>query len=420
MGKTERKAKTSDRSANQAREGKNPMVKPVKLIKMPSSPSAGHSSPRDRSMSHIKLNSQIEKPSEVTRPIEEITLGNARNDAEVKKAMQAINKSGKKIEDSLQNKKHKTWKPEDKDYTLEIDPHKQNAVIEDVPEMVSRKDRKANKKSQKKQNRETAKRLESTNASDWEDFPTENMPVLAEGIRGMQISKKKVSFDKGSEKNRLAQPNKSTKQMGHKTTHPSVHNSLVQPAHLKPIDRRTGERKEETHAPIKKTLSKHVNSLEKKRTTGETEEQIGKNRPSYSSENVLGYSESNPKTHSRATYYSIQEDQLKGSLDKTSQGKKALDVLPEAKSKIEMANRMRANSLAQTTRIVKGQNGLWQIQKSRKEDTVNKIFKSRRPAEKDPFLKRVQQKVNNRTGMNERAKESKHPSTYKQPQAEDE
>lgn len=413
MGKTHRKEKTKDKTKEHAREGKNPMIKPISIIKMPSSP--GPSSPKERTIPKIDITSgQTGRSTTGTRPVEEVTLSNAKTDAEVNQALNTIRKTGQKIENSMKEKKYSTWSPKDPEYTLEIDPAKQDAVIEDAPQRTSRKKRRANRREM----REQAERLESTHASDWEDFPTENMPVTTAdtaataGINNMQINRK-VSFDRtGKEKKGVTDYDRA------KTTHPSLQKHLTTPANIKPIKRdQTGKEreKEEFHGPVKKTLAQHMGNLE--RTKKPQQKEGSTDKPSYSSENVLGYTRSDPKTHNRATYYSIQKN---ADMTEGKHSQRTAHIPAETEDRIGTANRIRMDSLAETTQIVEGQNGLWQIQKARKREVVDRIFKSKKPSTKDPFLKRVHHTVNNRAAMNERAKESKYPSTYKQPKTGEE
>ncbi|KAI5189136.1 hypothetical protein NEMIN01_0302 [Nematocida minor] len=411
MGKTYRKYKSASRSNEKIRETKNPMAKPMHIIKVPSSPSStSFSAPRDRSMSHVRMNSEPAH-AEKTRPIEEITLNNVQSDAELKLALQTINRTAQKIEHSeLTEKKHRTWKPSD-DYRLKIDPTKQNVVIEDLS--------RGNKGGK---SREVEERLQSTHASDWEDFPTEGMPVLKEGIEKMSIKKKNVSFNEPAGKRNKSMYLKS------KAKHHSAHELLTTPAHLKPHARKTSAQTVGRAQPMKKSVGEHgsmpstsgVKSAGKVAHKNEHKVQT-KDKPAYSSEGIVGYSKVDPKTHSRATYFSIQQSDLftplknKGPIKKA----KAKDLPATGEAAIGQANRERTSMLAQTTRIIESENGICRVQRTQHEEVVNKVFKSKRQSTKDPFLKRVHHSVNNRRAMNERAKESKRPSTYK-PQPEEE
>lgn len=425
MGKTHRKEKTSNKTQQQIREHKNPLEKPVQSISMGSPRAGAHT--KDSSKSHIKMGRIGGSAPEAqgVRPIEQITLDNVKSEAELKVAMETINKISKKIDNSEKTKKVKTWSSADPDYELPIDRTKQNAVIKDAPELENTEE-----------NAEMGETLGAANRKEWPDFPLKDLPVLKDpqpkgaavhkSMQNMSIrgnSQKKVSF-KTDDSKEVKQGKETEKLMGYseaKAKHPGTHGLMTTPAHLRHDRKQFGATKASESQPLKKTVFSHANNI--KPVDDKTIEGLKKEDPSYNTEDVLGYSKVDPGTHKRATYYSILQSPLKNELGKMTKTQKrsaaAKNAAPADHASIEKANRTRTELLAEKTTLVNSGNGSLRVQRTQRQYVVDDVFKSRHPAKNDPFLKRVQHRMHNKTAKNEYAKESKFSSTYKQPKLED-
>ncbi|KAI5142724.1 hypothetical protein NEPAR06_0034 [Nematocida parisii] len=435
MGKTHRRERATRKSNKPSWEIKNPMVRPVQAINVAGSPSMR--SERDRTRTGIRMGATPQQQSEHTaaRPIEEITLNNVQSDQELKLALNAINRSAKKIADAQKTKKYSTWTTADEDYTLPIDQSKQTAVIED-DDNENEQDAADKIKNQ----------LESTSASNWKDFPTKGMPVPSESTagpssgaagssKGIHKDVQRMSLKKGDSFNRTPSNSAQSQSMqrnsalsGYSTEKTKQRNAadlLPTPAHLKHDKKQYGAFTPKTkgnniRAPLKKSVGMADNSFDSTTKPGSN-----KLQPAYKSKEVVGYSKVNPKTNSRATYFTIansgiskdQPDKCTGAVKKCP---KALEATPASKAKFAAANLARIATLApKSLELTESATGALRVQRRRHTDVVNNVFKSKNSSKNDPFLKRVHHKVNNRTAMNEYAKEPKYSSTYKQPSIED-
>ncbi|KAH9386683.1 uncharacterized protein NEMAJ01_1579 [Nematocida major] len=516
MGKTHRREKSIDRSAMKPKEAKNPLIKPVQSIRI-GSPSMGSS--RDQSRTHIKMGN-IRMDGGRPQAEGDITLDNYKTEGELQIAMKKINKAAKKIEEAhAQKKAVATWEASDSDYTLTIDPAMQKIEFEEIPESFSEESEESKQM-----------RIESTQASDWEDFPTEEMPVLRSNV-ALHTSLGNMRI---SDANKKAKAPLSGSSAG-KAMHPKMHELLTTPAHLRHTGRRFGEAKTARqsagsgNAPLKKAAFAHADNIRPAVNTPDMAKHIKGSAPTYTSENVLGYSKVDPKTNARATYFNIMQNkqalgeqgkrgngsglqrgpektgsQMNGSAAGSkvlggrsagssarsagssagfsagsarnagssagprtgssarsagfsagsarnagssagprtgssarsagfsagsagsagsrvgsSAGSAGFQTSPADHSAVANANRIRATALAQEARVVMTENGLAQVQRMQRREVVERVYKTKNPSKHDPSLKRVNHKVHNRVAMNEYAKATKYPSTYKPPKMSD-
>ncbi|KAI5170882.1 hypothetical protein NEFER03_0341 [Nematocida sp. LUAm3] len=351
--KTKKKAKANEID----RPRKGAMVPPVKKISIEPKDSDQKNKPEERQDISGLL-------KEVERTGEQITLDNAKDTAELKIALDTINKCGKKIEEAQKTKKqYKSQAPFKKTKTSQID-----------------------RKNEK---------------GEWADYPTKNMPILTSEIKNLSISKQPLHL---SESKRTPYDRQKEKKKG-KTNRANIQSSSNEKTKIHPVS----EKKPSTQQNLsseKKPFAQQ-NSLSKKKPS--TQHPISEKKQvtpqSTSSEKKLftpQHSSSAKKAGEKAQKHEWSTENTRIDKDKRVSITEQDKGLSEVRREMSEEQEKRAHEYAMIRRMEQREHHAVITPLDEYE-----IHTSRKVASKDPALKRMRNKAKERQAMNERAKEYK-------------